>query len=591
MPDIFSLHALREFTPNLRAIKHWLKRRCCYRPLHLTYTAWRARHRGLPKWHVLLGPDMPWQGHEESPGEAHERVLIATGTPGHLPSMTLESMLGVALSLRGADIDFLLCDGTLSACMMSEINWYPDVASFARNGPRDRCKACYRPSVEMLDKTGFRHFGIGGQLTDSERESARTLAATVERQAIANFSVEGVPIGEHATAGALRFFARGDMLAEPEADAVLRRYLEAALLTHYACRRLLAAGGYKVVVLNHGIYVPQGVIAETARSMGIRVVTWHPAYRKGCFIFNHDETYHHGLLSEPVSLWQDMHWGPWHRSRIEQYLRSRWIGRQDWVSFHRDPEFDVAKIEQETGIDFSRPTIGLLTNVVWDAQLHYQANAFVDMLDWLVKTIRYFAARPDLQLLIRVHPAELTGTLPSRQPAVAEIHKAFAQQLPQNVFIIPPESRLSTYVAMSQCNAVLIYGTKTGVELTASGIPVIVAGEAWIKGKGVTMDACSEADYFEHLDALPLPARLDEPTRERALKYAYHFFFRRMIPLNFMQQASGWPPFAVSIGGTWDLEPGASRGLDLICQGILNGNPFVYPAETLEERAETSTGA
>ena len=32
---------------------------------------------------------------------------------------------------------------------------------------------------------------------------------------------------------------------------------------------------------------------------------------------------------------------------------------------------------------FRKPVIGLLTNVFWDAQLHYRANAFKDMLDWI----------------------------------------------------------------------------------------------------------------------------------------------------------------------------------------------------------------
>ena len=39
------------------------------------------------------------------------------------------------------------------------------------------------------------------------------------------------------------------------------------------------------------------------------------------------------------------------------------------------------------------------------------------MLEWLVQTCEYFATRPDLQLLIRVHPAEISGFPPSRVPA------------------------------------------------------------------------------------------------------------------------------------------------------------------------------
>jgi hypothetical protein len=59
---------------------------------------------------------------------------------------------------------------------------------------------------------------------------------------------------------------------------------------------------------------------------------------------------------------------------------------------------------------------------------------------------------------------------------------------------------------MLECNAVIIYGTKTGVELTSMGRPVIVAGEAWIRNKGLTLDATSRDNYFHILDGLPLPS-------------------------------------------------------------------------------------
>jgi hypothetical protein len=177
-----------------------------------------------------------------------------------------------------------------------------------------------------------------------------------------------------------------------------------------------------------------------------------------------------------------------------------------------------------------------------------------------------------------VHPAELTGTLPSRQPVIAEIEKAFPC-LPRNVFLVRPESRISTYVAMSRCDSVIIYGTKTGVELAASGIPVIVAGEAWIRGKGVTFDAESEAAYFQLLDALPFSTALDPERRDRALRYAYHFFFRRMIPLGCVKEKNGWPPFEVSVDDINELKPGRYRGLDVICDGILAGSPFVLRSE------------
>ena len=147
------------------------------------------------------------------------------------------------------------------------------------------------------------------------------------------------------------------------------------------------------------------------------------------------------------------------------------------------------------------------------------------------------------------------------------------------MFIVPPESKLSTYALMQQCNAGIIYGTKTGVELTSMGIPVIVAGEAWIRNKGLSFDAKSVEQYDRMLDELPFPERLPPETVERARRYAYHFFFRRMIPLEFLETARQEPGFEIGISSTEQLLPGKSRGLDVICDGVLFGSEYVYPAE------------
>ena len=88
-------------------------------------------------------------------------------------------------------------------------------------------------------------------------------------------------------------------------EAVLRRYLESALLTTFATRRLIRAVGFSSAVFTHGIYVPWGLIGEVARQERVKVSTWNVAYRKRRFIFSHDDTYHHTLMSEPTSQWED----------------------------------------------------------------------------------------------------------------------------------------------------------------------------------------------------------------------------------------------------------------------------------------------
>jgi hypothetical protein len=411
-------------------------------------------------------------------------------------------------------------------------------------------------------------------LSPEDRAEARRIAAEVPRERIPTFVHDGLAVGEHAHAGALRFYASGSLDGEPTAEAVLRRYLESALLTVFATRRLLRAKTFSSVVFTHGIYVPWGVMAAVARQEGVHVSTWNVAYRKRRFIFSHDDTYHHTLMSEPRDLWEHLELSEAQERELMQYLSSRRDGLFDWIVFHRPPREDPAALPSLLGLDPERPVIGLLTNVSWDAQLHYPANAFESMLDWLVRTCRYFERRPDLQLLVRVHPAEISGFPPSRQPILGELRRAMPR-LPPNVVVVPPESELSTYALMSLCNGVIIYGTKTGVELTSRGIPVIVAGEAWIRNKGLTCDASSPEEYFRLLDRLPFPSRLDASQTERAKRYAYHFFFNRMIPLPFIEPKAGNSIYRLQLRSLRQLLPGESEGLDTICRGILSRTPFV----------------
>jgi hypothetical protein len=360
---------------------------------------------------------------------------------------------------------------------------------------------------------------------------------------------------------------------------VLRRYLESALLTAFATRRLLRTIGFTSAVFTHGIYVPWGVVGEVARQERVSVSTWNVAYRKRRFIFSHDDTYHHTLMTEPRSQWEDLELTSSQERDLLQYLASRREGLFDWIVFHRASTRDPEEIARTVGVDRSKPIIGLLTNVSWDAQLHYPANAFPSMLDWLVKTCRYFATRPDLQLLIRVHPAEISGFPPSRQPILGELRKHIPE-LAANIIVVPPESGLSTYALMSLCNSAIIYGTKMGVELTSIGLPVIVAGEAWIRNKGLTHDASTPEEYVRILEKLPFPERLGPTQLARARRYAYHFFFNRMIPLPFIEPKAGYPIFRLKLDTLRQLLPGESEGLDTICDGILGRGPFVLRDKT-----------
>lgn len=506
------------------------------------------------------------------------RVLLATSMGGFQAGTLLESTLAVALTLRGAKVDILLDDAYLPACQittsgvgMPEELLSPETMPF--------CKTCHLSGRKMFEPLGLPIYWYSQLVSKEQEAEAQRISQFVPYAEVEDFRLDDLAVGEHAFAGALRYFASGDLQNEPAGEVILRLFLKSAILSVYVIRALLKLNHYDVVCFNHGIYTPQGLIGEVCRQQGVRVVNWNPAYRKHSFVFSHKDSYHHTMITEPVDRWQNLPWSQTLETLLIDYLESRKSGSQDWIWFHEKPEDKLAQISAETGVDFSKPVIGALTSVMWDAKLHYRSNAFSNMVDWVKFTIEYFADRPDLQLLIRIHPAEVRGTLPSRQPMMSEIKKLFPV-LPPNVFVIPPESQVSTYAIIDQCDTVIIYNTKTGIEASSVGIPVVVAGEAWIRNKGFTSDASSPETYRRLLDQLPVSQRLSYAQLERARKYAFHFFFRRMIPLPFIKPVE--PKAAklqLDITRLEELEHGQYKGLDIICDGILTGSEFEYPAE------------
>ena len=573
------------------ALRKWrqvLKRWSFLRRFRLLHLEFRNRYRGLPRWTVLKKTAVnEWS--EAQAAAKGPKVLVATSVGAHMVANTLDSVLAVALTLRGARPHALLCDRALPACLACEMTWWPDQAHFIAYGPsRTLCGACFRPARSMWSSLGLPIQLIGAHVSEEERAAAWQLANATPATELDRLEHLGVRVGMHARAAALRYLAIGNFEVDPDSLPVRRRFLAAALIATTALDRLLVQERYDVCIAHHGLYVPQGLLVDLTRKHGVRLVTWNISYRSGSFVFSHDDTYHFTLIQEPTEAWETMPWPPALQRALDTYMRSRAVGSHDWVSYHDGTGGSLVELKETANIDPNKPTITAYTNVLWDAQVLYPSNAFPSMLDWLLETINYFERRPELQLVIRVHPAEVQNPVRSRETVVGELAR-LRPHLPSNVFVIPPTANADSYAIASQCNAAIIYGTKMGVELAYMGVPTIVAGESWVRNKGITLDATSRGEYFALLDRLPFDHGLDQDQKLRAARYAFHFFFRRTIPLEFLTIHKGaWPPFELDLADLRSLRRGGSAGLDIVCDGILSGTPFIYPAEDAITQGKSS---
>src|SRR5687768_5197771 len=183
-----------------------------WRTTRLARRWYHARFDAYPDWsRALLGEGRRWDD-ALAAAKNGPRVLIATSIGSYAHAMALESALSVALTLRGAQPHALLCDGSMPACAECDASLYPQIERFASRGPQnDLCRDCFWPAERMYADLGIRIHRFSDWLTDEDRASAASLAKTPPVAAIRDLIIDGLAIGEHALAGALRFFATGSI--------------------------------------------------------------------------------------------------------------------------------------------------------------------------------------------------------------------------------------------------------------------------------------------------------------------------------------------------------------------------------------------
>lgn len=512
--------------------------------------------------------------------KSKKKILIATSAGGLRSSLVLESLIGSTLHHKGCDVEFLLCDGILKSCVMGSIHSLNEDEYF-KNGSKKLCNSCFEVSKNFLKKLNLKINTFSNSITLEEIDKINQLNLDkLSLDEIKNFKYENVSIGEHAFAGALRYYAKTEINDEKYHKGIANSYLKSAFLSYMVIKNLLNEKKYDEIILNHGIYVPQGIINEYARSKNISVSTWCTGYRKNSFCFTRGDTYHRSLINEPNKNWEDIKLNKKIKDKLFSYLNSRLTGSNDWIFFHNNPSFNSEKFFEENKIDKNKPIIGLATNVLWDAQIDYPSNFFSGMMEWLFYTIDHFIQNPNLQLLIRIHPAEVNETKPSRQRVAEEILKKY-KKLPPNIIVVKPENNISTYSIFEKCKSVIIYGTKLGIELSAMKKLVIVCGESFIRNKNVGLDINNIVEYKEILNKIEdIDYEYFDLDNDKALKYAYHFFFRRTVNLKSIVERKGkWPNYAINKDYSKILLNKSDSGLENICDSIIHGSDYVYPDE------------
>lgn len=434
-----------------------------------------------------------------APFEPHKRVLVVGYLCWWLEYVTALTLL---LAGEGHEVDL---------AFLPYRRWMQEISPFdaRRQSANTRSALCaLRGLVQVHDLSSGNGAALPSDLEDSIAALSRTdVQYSLQRESL---DLEGGSVD--ASLYGLR----------------LRRNRQAASRG----LRLIREGQYDVVIVPNGSILEFGAIYRVARYQGTKVVTFEFGEQRERMWLAQDAEV---MRQDTSSLWQARGDQPLKDEELnalkDLYLARR--GGKLWSNFGRQWQAAESQgaqnVRHQLVLDRSRPVVLLCTNVVGDS-LALGREVFTDgMADWLAQTAAHFAARPNAQLVVRVHPGELLG---AGHPS-EDIVKAAVPQLPPHVLVVPPDSKINTYDLIELAHLGLVYTTTVGMEMAMGGVPVIVAGQTHYRGKGFTLDPATQEDYLRMVDEQvhrPAGTLLGQHEVELAWRYAHRFFFEFPLP-------------------------------------------------------------
>lgn len=486
------------------------------------------------------------QAGADSPPSRGPRVLIQT-PKDWVAHVHWDAMLGQALRLRGADVRFLTCGGGLEICDRAN-TW---------EAPPMPCRTCSSYVRTSLDAHGFTQYELAEQWDDGSWPELDVLGLH-ELQEVVH---DGLPLGELTAIPIRWFLMAADIDNDPLAPVTTRRFLRSARRIAAATVRVLDTVRPEVVVCTNGLFLFEAITVELCRARGIDYVTYERGLIKETLVFERNGIACLFGLDDAWAARKDEPLTPDAERQLDDYLAERRIGARTIDRFWRDVHFAAPERRRAGRL------VSLFSNLTWDSAVIGRSGAYDSIRSWVLDVVAHMATRPQDELLIRAHPAEVK--LPgkqTREPLASILEEV--SPLPPNVRLIAADDPTSSYPIMAASDVGLVFSSTVGLEMAVLGRPVVVAGQTHYGHKGFTLDPADPAAHRAMLDrALDDPAAV-APDVELARRYAHLFFFGHPVAWRSVEEhVLGLA--RITVEELDDLAPGADPDLDRVCDLVI----------------------
>jgi len=476
------------------------------------------------------------------------------GMYGHI--LFWEGGLAKALQLRGHDVKALICGKTLTMCTTE--------FTIDQVHNEKTCDLCVDFSKKFLETTGIPYATYHKYISPKELDEIKEKVNNMPTKEIPELMYKDVHIGSLSKNSALRYYKGYLNPDKKEYEQILRKELINAYVSTDIAEKIVKNEKPDSLVTRHLGYAAWGSFAEYSTHQGVRICSPTKGLDKKSLkfdIFDMGEVsdsfnryYNEVRNKKPLSDEEE--------EELKTYMYNRTMGSHgDTADYLYTPGgLNKEKLE----FDKYERTYGIFPNVPWDASLRYANKGFNGVHEWIDETIEMFKDKPNYQLLIKIHPSELR-VMKSENTVLDYINKHY-YKLPDNVKIIPPDTKISPYDLFQHMDIGLVYNGTIGMELSINDVPVVVAGRTHYGEKGFTFDISTKKEYKDVVFGNIM--KVDEEKKKLAKIYSYFYLVKSFVPYDFVSMNPKKLKYGWNIESLEEFSEGKNKYLDHICNYI-----------------------
>jgi hypothetical protein len=496
---------------------------------------------------------------------------------------TYEETIAKACRVRGATVEYLLCDGLLPEC---DQHW--DSKS---NSPRplDLCQRCQSESKASLDNLGFPYRWVGDFVSQAERAAAFAWAQGMSPSELRTASFKDTPIGEWVLSSVISYFRQYPPdLNSSRVVTVYRGFLYSAAIVATGIWNYLNANAIDSALLFNGRQSITRVALEIFQQRDIRVLTHERAeYQRGHINVKANA---HCMSPEPF----DAFWTKWAQVALKResldatlkwLIERRYGANLAWIQFNNSAVSD-SSLKIRMGLSRHKRLWALFTSstdeVAGDPLMQ---GPYESQSAWVRDVMQWVGSRDDVELVIKVHPNLGGNNYIGKAVHELQIYKDMKSALPANVRIVLPEDSVNAYSLAEEADVGLTFGSTIGLEMAMMGKPVLLVSRA-LYGNGAQILTVRSKESLPGMLERCLQASPNREIQREAFRLAYYYIFACELPFPAVA-VLGLYEATPNYTDPGDLSRGKDDSLDRICNFLIEGN-HLYDSPTVEEQSRTT---